>query len=76
MSDLYEIDQGKIPLRKVDCTKPHWRCVCGVVAMPLTDDTSCHCSDYYEQDWTYIEPTTEQIAACFDAPSEAKIADY
>ncbi len=40
----------------VDVTKPHWRCICGVVAMPLNDDTKCKCKDYYEQDWTRIVP--------------------
>lgn len=35
----------------VDLTKPHWRCVCGTVAMPLTDETHCKCSDIYEQQW-------------------------
>lgn len=33
----------------------YWICRCGVVAMPLMDDTSCDCSDIYEQDWNFIE---------------------
>jgi len=40
----------------VDVTKPHWRCVCGTVAMPLTDDTTCLCEDVYMQDWQRIDP--------------------
>ena len=40
----------------VDITKPHWRCIRGVVAMPLTDDTICLCSDIYEQEWSQIDP--------------------
>lgn len=40
----------------VDLTKPHWRCKCGAVAMPLTDDTLCNCKDIYEQEWRRIEP--------------------
>lgn len=38
----------------VDLTKPHWKCRCGVVAMPLTDDTTCKCADVYEQEWSYV----------------------
>lgn len=35
---------------------PHFRCVCGTVAMPLTDDTVCKCADIYAQEWTRVEP--------------------
>lgn len=38
----------------IDLTKPHWKCVCGCVAMPLTDDTECNCKDIYEQDWRHV----------------------
>jgi hypothetical protein len=38
----------------VDLTQPHWKCRCGVVAMPLTDNTTCDCGDIYEQEWTLI----------------------
>ncbi len=40
----------------MDLSKPHWRCVCGSVAMPLTDDTQCDCGDIYEQEWVYVDP--------------------
>jgi hypothetical protein len=40
----------------VDLTRPHWRCVCGAVAMPLTDDTRCNCADIYDQQWTRVDP--------------------
>jgi len=43
----------------VDLTKPHWKCICGAVAMPLTDETTCQCSDIYEQEWTRIDPVAE-----------------
>ena len=43
----------------VDISKPHWRCVCGTVAMPLTDDTTCLCGDICEEDWEFIDPTPE-----------------
>ena len=51
--------QGEVvPIQQVvDISKPHWRCKCGTVAMPLTDDTYCLCPDYYEQEWTRIDPT-------------------
>jgi len=32
---------------------PHWRCECGLIAMPLTDDTSCDCNDMYKEAWTH-----------------------
>lgn len=32
-----------------------WRCVCGVTAMPLTDETTCNCTDIYDQQWTRVE---------------------
>lgn len=44
------------PTGAVDITKPHWRCACGAVAMPLTDNTPCQCADIYQQDWRLIEP--------------------
>lgn len=40
----------------VDTTKPHWRCHCGAVAMPLTDDTYCACGDIYAEEWSYVDP--------------------
>lgn len=49
-------DTKVVPIRQeVDITKPHWRCRCGAVAMPLTDDTNCLCQDIYEQEWTRVE---------------------
>jgi hypothetical protein len=33
----------------------YWICVCGVVAMPLTDDTKCDCKDIYGQEWNFVE---------------------
>lgn len=47
----------------VDLTKPHWRCVCGAVAMPLTDDTRCNCTDIYAQAWSRVEPTEAREAS-------------
>lgn len=47
---------------KVDITKSHWRCICGTVAMPLTDDTACKCGDIYEQEWSRVEPTGPHLA--------------
>lgn len=47
---------------------PYWRCVCGTVAMPLTDNTTCLCGDIYLQEWTRVEvalpicaTTTERV---------------
>lgn len=50
--------EGREP--KVDITKPHWKCICGTVAMPLEDETICGCSDIYEQDWGYVDPRREE----------------
>lgn len=33
-----------------------FRCICGVEAMPLTDDTKCKCEDIYLQDWEVTNP--------------------
>ena len=43
---------------KVNTLEPHWRCaVCGLVAMPLTDDSTCNCSDPDEDEhWERIDP--------------------
>ncbi len=52
---------GELPMNPenclVDISKPHWRCICGAVAMPLTDDTKCLCSDIYDQEWVRIDPS-------------------
>ncbi len=31
---------------------PHWKCQCGAVAMPLTDEITCSCEKPYEDDWS------------------------
>ena len=39
-----------------DPVKVHyWQCICGCRACPLTDDTECLCTDYYESDWSLVE---------------------
>ena len=48
----------------VDLTKPYWKCRCGTVAMPLTDDTACLCNDLYDQDWVYVDPNKEHVHVC------------
>lgn len=52
---------GEETTAEVDITKPHWKCVCGTVAMPLEDSTVCKCSDPYDELWTRIDPTNEPI---------------
>lgn len=48
-------DAAGVP--EVDTSKPHWRCVCGTVAMPLTDETRCKCADTYGPLWTHVVPS-------------------
>jgi hypothetical protein len=45
----------------MDLSKPHWRCRCGAVAMPLTDGTACNCKDLYEQEWKFVYPYDPRI---------------
>jgi hypothetical protein len=49
-------------MNAVDLSMPHWKCRCGKVAMPLTDDTECYCGDIYEQDWNRINPMDQKAA--------------
>jgi hypothetical protein len=58
----------------VDQTKPHWKCVCGAVAMPLTDDTECRCRDIYLQDWMLVDSPEVRRAwrAAIDAAMEER----
>jgi hypothetical protein len=41
--------------RKTYTKNGYFRCRCGAVAMPLTDDTQCDCGDIYEQEWYFFE---------------------
>lgn len=38
--------------------RPHldfyWQCACGAKSLLPTDDTTCQCSDVYDEDWTFI----------------------
>ncbi len=52
-------NRESVPLPPVDLSKAYWRCECGVVAYPLTDDTRCRCSDLYEQEWTRWVPVRD-----------------
>ena len=65
---------------KVNTLEPHWRCaVCGLVAMPLTDDSTCNCSDPDEDEhWERIDPpailATVRAKARAEAFQEREIA--
>ncbi|MHC1728536.1 MAG: hypothetical protein AB9866_21470 [Syntrophobacteraceae bacterium] len=53
-SEILDFDQWL--QEKGNPKPPYWQCVCGFKAMPLTDDTECLCEDYYDHEWTLIEP--------------------
>lgn len=64
LAAIYDTEDGPVALfvrtadsvATVDQTRPHWRCICGTVAMPLTDDTRCNCADTYDQQWSRVDP--------------------
>ena len=57
MKTEQEIKDNIDHLFLIDLKKTHWKCRCGVVAMPLTDQTNCKCTDIYDTEWTYIDPS-------------------
>ncbi len=53
--EMVEGQQSEAAKRKAYTKNGYWICCCGVVAMPLTDDTKCDCGDLYEQEWRFVE---------------------
>lgn len=51
--------EGQPPTRKQYSKNGYWICCCGVIAMPLTDDTECDCGDIYLQEWNFVEVPTQ-----------------
>ena len=55
MTEPTKPEPGEQTLRPTYTKNGYWRCICGVIAMPLTDDTDCDCGDIYSQEWNFVE---------------------